>query len=318
MKTCSSKQQNYQSEPLLILQMGDKKWEVSWDVVSNRPQATSLVRGPMELVGPELVGKTSIGKATCNQQRRKIDRIRIDAGSGKLRSFISEIAASQNRRPQDAMLSEAHNVIRIEKEVTGKEVDVAATLLKAAQALSDGKLVTVDLVVKECSLLSGRPDLNGINGRLASFTTTYDMSDEDRNHNIRIAAGKLNGMLIKSGEVVSFNDRAGTRLKAERGISHGADDGKHRNRDGLGRWRMPVSSTFYNAALLADFTVLERSAHYQPPAYVPLGLDATVADGQIGPETESKVRPFLCTSRLLWKMAGWKSVFMAKGKRMRP
>ena len=42
-----------------------------------------------------------------------------------------------------------------------------------------------------------------------------------------------------------------------------------------------VSSTFYNAALLADFTVLERSAHYQPPSYVPLGLDATVADGQI-------------------------------------
>ena len=33
-----------QSEPLLILQMGDKKWEVSWDVVSNRPRATNLVR----------------------------------------------------------------------------------------------------------------------------------------------------------------------------------------------------------------------------------------------------------------------------------
>jgi vancomycin resistance protein YoaR len=42
-----------------------------------------------------------------------------------------------------------------------------------------------------------------------------------------------------------------------------------------------VSTTLYNAALLSDFQVIERSAHYEPPAYVPLGLDATVADGQI-------------------------------------
>ena len=42
-----------------------------------------------------------------------------------------------------------------------------------------------------------------------------------------------------------------------------------------------VSSTLYNAALLADFAIVERSAHYQPPVYVPLGQDATVADGQI-------------------------------------
>ena len=42
-----------------------------------------------------------------------------------------------------------------------------------------------------------------------------------------------------------------------------------------------VSSTVYNAALLAGFAVVERSPHYQPPSYVPLGQDATVADGQI-------------------------------------
>lgn len=268
-----------QSEPLLILKMGDKKWEVSWDVVSNRPQATNLVRRAYG------VGRTGnwlerLESQFVTSNGGKTIALGLTPDQEKLRSFISEIATSQNRRPQDAVLSEAHNAIRIEKEITGIEVDVAATLLKAAQALSDGKLATVDLVVTEVLPAVRASDLNGINGRLASFATTYDVSDEDRTHNIRIAAGKLNGMLIKSGEVVSFNDRVGTRLPKEgyRMAPTMASTGIVMD---WGGGVCQVSSTFYNAALLADFTVLERSAHYQPPAYVPLGLDATVADGQI-------------------------------------
>lgn len=39
-----------------------------------------------------------------------------------------------------------------------------------------------------------------------------------------------------------------------------------------------VSTTLYNAALLADLAIEERTSHYQPPSYVPMGQDATVAD----------------------------------------
>ena len=39
-----------------------------------------------------------------------------------------------------------------------------------------------------------------------------------------------------------------------------------------------VSTTLYNTALLADMKIEERSSHFQPPGYVPLGQDATVAD----------------------------------------
>ena len=80
--------------------------------------------------------------------------------------------------------------------------------------------------------------------------------------------------------MVSFNDRVGARLP-EAGYRKAPTMASTGMVMDWGGGVCQVSSTFYNAALLADFKVLERSAHYQPPAYVPLGLDATVADGQI-------------------------------------
>jgi vancomycin resistance protein YoaR len=41
-----------------------------------------------------------------------------------------------------------------------------------------------------------------------------------------------------------------------------------------------VSSTLFNAFLLAGFSIGERHRHYQPVSYVPLGLDATIKYGK--------------------------------------
>jgi vancomycin resistance protein YoaR len=42
-----------------------------------------------------------------------------------------------------------------------------------------------------------------------------------------------------------------------------------------------VSSTLYNAVLLADMDIVDRSNHGRAIGYVPLGFDATVVDNQI-------------------------------------
>ena len=278
-KTVAQALSRRQAEPLLLLQLGDKKWEVPWRIVSNQPEAASLVRRAygvgrtgnwLERLESQFVAKNG-GKSIA---------LGLKPDQEKLRLFITEIAISQNRRPQDAVLTDNHNAIRIENEVTGLQVDVAATLLRAAQAISDGSAATVTLVVKEIPVVVRATELQGINGLLASFATTYDEADADRNQNIKLAAGKLNDMLIKSGDVFSFNDRVGARLP-ESGYRMAPTMSSTGIVMDWGGGVCQVSSTFYNAALLADFKVLERSAHYQPPAYVPLGLDATVADGQI-------------------------------------
>ena len=51
--------------------------------------------------------------------------------------------------------------------------------------------------------------------------------------------------------------------------------------DGLGGGICQISSTLYNAVLLADLEITERRNHYFKTSYVPAGRDATVVWGSI-------------------------------------
>jgi vancomycin resistance protein YoaR len=50
---------------------------------------------------------------------------------------------------------------------------------------------------------------------------------------------------------------------------------------GIGGGVCQVSTTLYNAALLANLEIVRRSHHQFPVKYVPSGRDATVADGYL-------------------------------------
>jgi len=119
-------------------------------------------------------------------------------------------------------------------------------------------------------------DLATVDTILASYTTSY--SPGDRGHNIELAAGKLNQQLVRTGETFSFNSTVGTRTRENGFLDAGVIiDGKLSQDSGGGVCQ--VSSTLYNAILLAGLTPVERTAHFFPSAYCPTGRDATVADG---------------------------------------
>ena len=119
-------------------------------------------------------------------------------------------------------------------------------------------------------------DLSSMDTLLSSYTTSY--APGDRGHNIELAAGKLNQQLVRTGEVFSFNDTVGTRSRANGFLDAGVIiNGKLAQDSGGGVCQ--VSSTLYNAILLAGLTPVERTAHFFPSTYCPPGRDATVADG---------------------------------------
>ena len=268
-----------QMEPLQTLQYGEKKWDVPWDIVRNRPEAANMVRRAYG------VGRTGnllerMESQFLTTNGGKSIPLGLEPDMEKLRIFIKNIASSLDRNPVDAVLTDNHSVLHVEADVTGIRVDIEATLLKTAQAITMGRAVPVAVVVHEKPAAVRAADLREIDGLLASFATTFDMNDEDRSYNIKIAAEKLNGALIKAGAVLSFNERIGTRVP-EAGYRKAPTMASTGIVMDWGGGVCQVSTTLYNAALLSDFQVIERSAHYEPPAYVPLGLDATVADGQI-------------------------------------
>ena len=111
---------------------------------------------------------------------------------------------------------------------------------------------------------------------LSTFTTLYDGGNGDRAHNIRLAASKINGCILKSGEVFSFNERVGRRT-AESGFKPAKVIERGEFVDGIGGGVCQVSTTLFNAALLSGCNICEYHAHSLAVSYVPPSFDAMVS-----------------------------------------
>lgn len=109
----------------------------------------------------------------------------------------------------------------------------------------------------------------------AEFSTSYASSGEARKHNVALAAKALDGALVASGEEFSFNARVGER-SAERGYREAKIIVGGKFAEGVGGGVCQVSTTLYNAVLLAGLRVTESHPHSLQVGYVSAGADAMV------------------------------------------
>lgn len=112
--------------------------------------------------------------------------------------------------------------------------------------------------------------------KISSFTTKYQTSAEGRSKNIALAAAALDGYTIDAKETLSFNEVVGERT-AERGYGEAKIISGGEFVDGVGGGVCQVSTTLFNAALLAGLQVKERRAHSLAVAYVSPSRDAMVS-----------------------------------------
>lgn len=114
---------------------------------------------------------------------------------------------------------------------------------------------------------------------IASYTTSVVNQDADVRANISLAASRLNGLILQPGATFSFNSTVG-EASAANGYRSGrvlyADTVAYEPGGGV----CQVSSTIFNALLLAGCTIIERHRHNQPVRYVEPGLDATIRYGK--------------------------------------
>ncbi len=114
---------------------------------------------------------------------------------------------------------------------------------------------------------------------LGAQLTYYTWSTPERINNIRLAAGKLDGMILLPGESFSYNEAIGQRTEAAGfQIAKAYSDGQEV--DALGGGICQVSSTLYSATMYARLKTLMRQNHYFKVSYIDYGLDATVSWGQ--------------------------------------
>lgn len=113
---------------------------------------------------------------------------------------------------------------------------------------------------------------------ISSYSTKYDASNSDRSENLKIAAKKINGTVIMPGEEFSYNEVVGKRT-IEDGYKNAKIYENGQVVDGLAGGICQISSTLYNAVLLANLEITQRRNHSYTTTYVPAGRDATVVYG---------------------------------------
>lgn len=112
----------------------------------------------------------------------------------------------------------------------------------------------------------------------SSFSTSFVTSSPERKNNIKVAMSKFDGIILDEGEVLSFNAVTGVRdesagYKKAKIITNGTFT------EGFGGGVCQVSTTLYNACLLAGLDVLEVHSHSLPVSYVEPSFDAMVNVG---------------------------------------
>lgn len=112
--------------------------------------------------------------------------------------------------------------------------------------------------------------------RLSAFTTYFDCENSPRVSNIRLAGDKISGTVLAPGESFSFNGTVGPRT-VKNGFKNAKVIENGRFVCGIGGGVCQVSTTLYNAALLAGLKVTEYHPHSLAVSYVNPSRDAMVS-----------------------------------------
>ncbi|WP_240527335.1 VanW family protein [Synechococcus sp. 65AY6Li] len=149
---------------------------------------------------------------------------------------------------------------------------------------------------------------------LSQYTTSLQERTLPQLHNIRQAVQSLDGVYIQPGAVFSFNQVVGPRT-LERGYLPAPVFMMAETLDSVGGGICQVSSSLYNAALLAGLEVVERHPHYRQVESVPPGLDATVWYGL----ADLRLRnPFPWPVRLRFQIRGQTLIVSVLGRGSHP
>lgn len=182
------------------------------------------------------------------------------------------------KQPQDAYYDKENK--KLQKEQNG--IDFAISIEEAKNILQEEKeeYVIPLKIIKPKIKVSDLANENFFPKLLAKFTTRYDESVENRANNIHLSSQKINGTILMPNEIFSYNKIVGERtVKAGYKEASVYMGGKVVN--GIGGGICQVSSTLYNAVLLANLEITERRNHYFITSYVSSSRDATVSYGSI-------------------------------------
>lgn len=161
----------------------------------------------------------------------------------------------------------------------GRKLNIEESSDKILTALQVSGKENIELVVEVVPAQNKLTNELGIKELVGQGTSNFAGSIENRIYNLKLAASRINGVLIKPGEVFSFVNTIGD-ITAATGYKQAyvIKSGRTVLDDGGGVCQ--VSTTLFRAVLNSGLPIVARTAHayrvgYYEQGYPP-GLDATI------------------------------------------
>jgi vancomycin resistance protein YoaR len=198
-----------------------------------------------------------------------------------IHSVIESYVPKFHIEPVDATITRKNRAFIVTKEIEGQELDLVATLDKIFTVLDSEDLGNsqIEIITQQIPVKYTAESFKDIQNIVASFSTSYNNADANRNVNLKVAASKINTRLLP-GEVFSLAKQLepitfAAGYRASKVIVNGKLE------QGIGGGVCQIASTLYNSLLLTDLDITMRQNHSLSVAYVPLGRDATYATDAI-------------------------------------
>jgi vancomycin resistance protein YoaR len=244
---------------------------------------TLKVPGPWQLSEQDLARMLFVRELPVGEEGSV--RLDVTLSDQALRAFLAPLSTEISRTAKNARFifnDETRQLEVIRPSVSGLELDIETTLqrIKAGIEAGDRQVpVAVRVVPAEINENLTAESL-GITELIASSTSYYVGSSEGRRNNVQVAASKFHGVVIKPGQVFSFNEWLG-EVTEEEGYDESLIIFGNETIPDVGGGVCQVSTTAYRAAFWAGFPIVERWAHayrvgYYEQGNQPVGFDATI------------------------------------------
>lgn len=122
-----------------------------------------------------------------------------------------------------------------------------------------------------------KEQLQQVKDVLGTFSTSFK-ANNNRGKNVANATSRINGTVLMPGEVMSASDSMGSR-NAANGYLEAGSYLNGETVESYGGGVCQVSTTLYNAVILAELEITERSSHSMIVDYVKPSMDAAISEG---------------------------------------
>jgi len=262
------------------------------DAEPARAEAEALLQGPLTLTlahpreddpGPWVLPPEQLAAMLSVQTEGAELHVALDEDA--LRAYLSALAPELIIAPVDGRFHFDEYTDQLEcisPSAEGRVLDVEASAARILQELEAGNryVYLVTRAVPPSYPSTATAEETGITALVAEGESYFIGSPSGRDHNIRLAAGKFDGVVVPPGETFSFNYWLGP-VTEEEGYQESYITAGEQLAIDVGGGICQVSTTAFRAAFWGGYPIVERSYHYQRVGYYELmgagvGMDATV------------------------------------------